>query len=106
MSDFEKLKLQLDQYGQSHLLKFWDEITEDQRQTFLNQLKTINLKEVVGYFKTANESLGKDVEKLDDKMEPLPKENYDSSEEVGEEELEMYRREGLEKIANGEVRKY
>lgn len=103
MADLEKLRIRLEEFGQSHLLRFWDELTEDQKDTLVNQLNEINLKEVVGYFHTAQESMNKDVVKLDDKMKPLPKENYDSSVEMGNEELDMFWKLGLERIANGEV---
>lgn len=103
MSECMKLRTHLEEYGQSHLLQFWDQITDEQKRSLVDQLNNINLKEVVSYFNTAQESLNKDVVKLDDRMKPLPGENYDSSVEINLEDLESYNHLGLEKIANGEV---
>lgn len=103
MAERKHLEDHLKKYNQSHLLKFYDELSNDERKILKQNIDSINLSEVVKYFKTAFESLNDDVEKLDDRMEPIPEDQCGSLEECTPDQLTKYKNEGLNKISVNEV---
>ncbi|KAJ8963750.1 hypothetical protein NQ314_005401 [Rhamnusium bicolor] len=88
---------------QSHLLKFWDELNEEEQKQFLKQLGSIKFEEVNNLFEKAQASLTEDVKKLDSRLRPVPAEKFESEKGVDEKVLEEYRSTGLEAIANNHV---
>lgn len=98
-----ELRENLAKFDQSHLLQFWDEISSDEQQKLVQNINLINLQEVVGYYKKASESLTDDVEKLDDRMEPIPADQCGSVSETNPDQLDTYRKEGLKRISENEV---
>ncbi|XP_034935842.1 UDP-N-acetylhexosamine pyrophosphorylase [Chelonus insularis] len=71
MMDIDAVHLQLDKYGQRHLLRFWEELTEDQRADLTNEILDINLSEVDSYFKRAIESSENNNKILDNRIQPI-----------------------------------
>lgn len=94
---------QLEKYGQSHLLQFYDDLTRAEREKCLNQLNSIDFENVSKLFKRATQALAEDVTKLDSRMKPVPPEQFESEQGVSPQVLEEYRTLGLTEIANSHV---
>lgn len=101
--DIEALRAKLERHEQAHLLRFWEQLDGEKRAALAAQLEVIDFEEVNDYFQRAQESLKGEAQLLDDRMLPLSGEEYVSMVEANEKQLEEYRQEGLERIANGEV---
>lgn len=98
----ETLREKLRGYGQEHLLQFWNELTNEERQLLLQDINELNLEEIQSFFKRATAS---DINtgKLDDRLEPIPESKFMSVTRTSEDKLEIYRREGLRHISDGKV---
>jgi len=69
--DVEKLRQQLQEYGQEHLLQFWPQLDEDERQELVRSIQEINLAEVIKFFRHTIQSANNDEEKLDEHLQPI-----------------------------------
>lgn len=103
MSDFEQLRAKLALQKQEHLLKFWNEISDEEKLILTKDIEELNLDEVNEYFTRAMESLQADAEKLDDRLKPIPEENYESIVTISSEKLSEYEEKGLVAVSQGEV---
>lgn len=103
MSEFETISQELRRFNQSHLLQFWNELTEEQQTILCSEIKEVNVAEVCSFFERAAETLNRDQSKLDDRMEPLPPELYGGVLRSTREELKSYEDEGLLQISEGKV---
>ncbi|KDR14652.1 UDP-N-acetylhexosamine pyrophosphorylase [Zootermopsis nevadensis] len=103
MSELEKISITLGKFNQSHVLQFWDELTEEQKTILCCDIKEVNVAEVCSYFQKAMETLNEDQSKLDDRMEPVPPELYGGVVRSSPDELKSYEAEGLQQISEGNV---
>lgn len=103
MIDITKVKQELMKYGQQHILRFWDELSDEQRKELYLELQDVNVAEVTSYFKRAVESLTEDQAKLDDRMKAIPPELYGGVVRSTAEDFETFENEGLKQIAAGKV---
>lgn len=103
MADLAEIKLFLEKHGQEHLLQFWDKLSEDDREELIQDIKEINIPEVVSYFERATENLTDDQEKLDDRLKPIPSSLYGSVSRTPPELLNAYEELGLKEISEGRV---
>lgn len=94
MTNFEVLKETLTRYGQEHLLRFWDELNDDERKQLISDIQELNLEEVQSFFKRATASLEESSEKLDDRLQPLPDSAYLSISRSSNDQLKIYEEEG------------
>ncbi|KAM9763106.1 UDP-N-acetylhexosamine pyrophosphorylase isoform 2-T2 [Menidia menidia] len=61
--------------GQSHLLQFWAELSPEEQADLTRDLQGMDFKEINGFFKNAMEtSSSSKQEKMDARMEPVPRE--------------------------------
>ena len=101
--DIEKLRRDLKENDQDHLLQHWNTLSKNEQLNFYKDLKNINFAKVNRSFeKTMNEA--KTNEKKDDKLQPIPPEQVGSA--VGTEnqnELNSWRDKGLQVISEGKV---
>lgn len=69
------LATKLAEAAQSHLLQFWNELSPEEQAELILDLQGIDFQEVNGFFKKAmaNSSNSKN-EKVDTRMEPVPRE--------------------------------
>ncbi|KAL6266837.1 hypothetical protein P5V15_003666 [Pogonomyrmex californicus] len=98
----ECLRMKLSEYKQEHLLRFWEELTDEDRNQLENDLNELDLQEVTGYFKKAVES-SQCIGMLDDKVRPIDEIKIASVETSTKEELNRYRERGLKEVAEGRV---
>jgi len=100
----ERLKKKLNEYNQEHLLSFWEELTDEDRNQLENDINELDLEETTAYFKKALEfyqHIGQIM--LDDKVQPIDKKKIASVKTSTKEELEMYEKHGLKEIAESRV---
>lgn len=103
MTNFESLKETLARYGQEHLLRFWEDLNENQRKQLISDIQELNLEEIQAFFKRATASLEESSEKLDDRLQPVPESTFLSISRTSQEQLKIYENEGLSQIAESHV---
>lgn len=90
--DLTSLRKTLATYGQQHLLDFWDQLSDDQKQHLYQDLTSIDFEEVSQIFKQS--VLSPDVVFDDSLLEPLPQEVRESDVHLDPETRRKYRNEG------------
>lgn len=101
--DLEKLKLDLTEHGQEHLLKFWDELTEEEQDKFYKEVRSIDLAKTNRSFtKTVQEAEKHKGEKKDERIQPIPPEQIGSIPRAGS-NLKVWEDRGLQEISDGKV---
>lgn len=103
MTAFEQIREHLEKYGQQHLLKYWDEINEEQRRHLKADIEELNFDEVTEFFERSTASLDEGTEKLDDRLQPIPESQVLTITRTPKDVLKMYDVEGLKQIAQGHV---
>uniref|UniRef100_A0A1A9VF40 Translocon Sec61/SecY plug domain-containing protein n=1 Tax=Glossina austeni TaxID=7395 RepID=A0A1A9VF40_GLOAU len=103
MIDYRDLHERLVQVGQEHLLKFWCELNENEREQLIHDIEELDLNELKLYFDRATISLNQNALKLDDSLQPIPDHNLISISRTSEERLSAYREQGLKQISEGHV---
>ncbi|KAL6436514.1 hypothetical protein ACFW04_004770 [Cataglyphis niger] len=100
----EDLKKKLSEYNQEHLLRFWEELTDEDRNQLENDIKELDLQETIAYFKNAVESsqrIGQGT--LDDKVRPIDETKIASTKTSTKKELKKYEDLGLTEVAESRV---
>lgn len=74
--DVSDLRLRLSHAGQEHLLQFWNELGEAQQGELYAELQAMNFEELNVFFRKATEGFSQSSrqEKVDARMEPVPRE--------------------------------
>lgn len=93
--DVEGLKTRLAEADQEHLMKYWDKLSDGEKSQLYNELNHLDFKEINGFFKSAMEDLASASEKLDDLLEPLPKEVCGRVVSTQQEDLLQYDVDGM-----------
>ncbi|KAI0077472.1 nucleotide-diphospho-sugar transferase [Panus rudis PR-1116 ss-1] len=100
---YDNIRQRYESAGQGHLLQFWPDLSQDERDSLLSQLDELDIERVnriyskaVSSEKEAAENAGKDA------IEPLPEDAVDSVINDLEKQKE-WRTIGLQAIARGEV---
>lgn len=92
--DFEQLKEKLTRYGQEHLLRFWEELNEEEKNNLVADINDLDLEELQQFFKRATASLEEDSKKLDDRLKPVLETTFMSTQRTSREQLNIYELEG------------
>lgn len=105
MSASETLRKHLSKYGQDHLMKFWDEIDNDQRQQLKQEIDELDFNELHSFYERVVQNDGESVggEKLDDKLQPIEESQFLSIRQTSLALIKQYETEGLEHIAENHV---
>lgn len=103
MTAFEQIRERLEKYGQAQLLKYWDEISEEQRRQLKNDIEHLDLEELNGFYERSTASLSENGAKLDDRLQPIPESHFLSISRTSQDELRGYEEEGLRQVAAGHV---
>lgn len=101
--DVDALRLQLNKYNQGHLLKFWEELSENQRTEITNDLLELDLAEVNSYFTKATESSQNNNKILDDRIQPICDDAIASENNCDITQWHKYQDMGLHEIAAGRM---
>ncbi|XP_033342393.2 UDP-N-acetylglucosamine pyrophosphorylase mmy [Megalopta genalis] len=100
----EVLRRNLAAFGQEHLLQFWDQLSEKERDELRQDITELNLEEVtLCYERAMHVSSSMQRGSLDDKVSPIPKERIGSVKTTNGEQIKIYEKLGLQEIANGKV---
>lgn len=101
--DLEKLKRDLKEYGQEHVLKYWDELDEEQQARFYDDIRSIDLAKTNRSFSTtmaaAENHKG---EKKDERIKPIPPDQIGSIPRAGD-NLQVWEDRGIQEISEGKV---
>ncbi|XP_011867796.1 PREDICTED: UDP-N-acetylhexosamine pyrophosphorylase [Vollenhovia emeryi] len=99
----ERLRKKLCEYNQHHLLRFWEELTDEDRSQLENDIDELgDLREITSYFERAVESSSCQ-SMLDDKIQPIDETKIASVKTSTEQQLNVYKERGLKQIAQGRV---
>ena len=103
MMDKQLLIDDLRKHGQEHLVKFWDELTDNEREHLYEDIKHSEIDELNKYYERVKSDLNQTVKELDSAMQPVPDELKGSISHSSKEQLKKYELQGLEAIAKNEV---
>ncbi|XP_076019944.1 UDP-N-acetylhexosamine pyrophosphorylase-like protein 1 isoform X2 [Genypterus blacodes] len=103
MLALEQLKECLQSSGQEHVLQFWPELSEEQRESFLQQLRVLDLPGLRRHCEGAARAAAAPAARLDQHIEPIPAEAIGSVQTSDETSLEHWRNEGLLQISKNHV---
>ncbi|KAK9297375.1 hypothetical protein QLX08_008937 [Tetragonisca angustula] len=99
----ESVRRKLIEYNQEHLLKFWDQLSDREREDLCQDISELDLTDVTLCFDKAVHALTSMQSTLDDKLTPIPKESIASVRTTDKEQLRVYEKLGLQEIADGKV---
>lgn len=89
----DNIRLELAKFGQEHLLNFFDELSNEEKEHLLQDIANVDLAEVTGAFARSNpknESVAA-AETIDDLLEPLHPDIHQSYARTSPKELQQYR---------------
>ncbi|XP_076471039.1 UDP-N-acetylhexosamine pyrophosphorylase-like [Babylonia areolata] len=101
--EMDGLQSRLSAAGQSHLLQFWDGLSEGEKEALYRDLSRIDYEEVNQYFQDAQKTLQAAAVKIDSHMEPLPPEVCGSVIRTDPATMAKYSKDGLTEIGNNRV---
>ncbi|CAK9815068.1 UDP-N-acetylhexosamine pyrophosphorylase [Anthophora plagiata] len=100
----ESLKRRITECGQDHLLKFWNQLSDNEREQLSQDISELNVTEMTSYFERTKYTLSNMCQSiLNDKVSPIPEDSIASVKTTDKDQLKIYRKLGLEEIANGKV---
>lgn len=94
--DLELLRENLSKFGQEHLLKFWDVLSEVEQKHLYDDLTAINYAEVNRFFTKCTSHSGD--EKVDHLLEPVPADVFGSILKSNLDLLKTYEKEGKSNV--------
>lgn len=97
----ETTRALLERHGQQHLLQFWDELSDNEKENLLKDIQDIDVEEVVGFYRRAIDSPVQ--EKLDGLLQPVPEDVYGSVARSNADVLADLEEEGLRQISESKV---
>lgn len=99
----ESIKARYEAAGQGHLLKFWPQLSDNEKASLLKQLNSLDIERVNRIYKKAvtAEADASNPNVPSDTIEPLPKEASESINRV--ENVAEWRRIGLEAVSRQQV---
>ena len=94
--DFSKLKSKLEECGQEHILSFWNELDEDEKNSLKTQIENIDFRQIKNLYENSlkNQPFSMDT------ISPIP---YFNSLEMSEQEKQNYTKTGEEVIKKRKV---
>eukprot|EP00064_Thunnus_orientalis_P005577 superscaffoldBa00000552_g5591 len=103
MLSLEQVKQSLERAGQAHILQFWPELCEEERDSFLLELSQLDLKGLKGHCDGAVRAAASPPDSLDQHMEPVPPEFIGSVRKSDKKSLAEWENEGLLQISQNRV---
>lgn len=94
-NEYLEIKEILEEYGQEHLLNFFNELNDKQKKKLLEEIKLINFNQINELYKQTK--IENKIEK--DLIEPI---KYINKEKLKKEEIEYYKKIGENSIKNNE----
>lgn len=97
---FDSLKRRYTKAGQEHLLKFWDQLSQEQQRELYDQLREMDIERVNHIFKRTIQA---SQNKSEIQVAPLPDEVFDTVQAASPETIKRWNDTGLQLIAKGKV---
>ena len=91
----EGIKQRLQNCKQEHILKFYNELNDKQKEALINQINSIDIEKVNTMFENSKKD-----EILENRFSPI---GYIDVKDLTKEELDSYKKTGNEAIKNNEV---
>ncbi|XP_076168716.1 UDP-N-acetylglucosamine pyrophosphorylase mmy isoform X2 [Ptiloglossa arizonensis] len=99
----ELLRRNLIDYGQEHLLRFWDQLSDEERNELCNDISELNLMEVTSYYQKAMYVSSIHRNTLNDKVSPIPEDIIASTKTTSMKQLRIYEKLGLQEVSDSRV---
>lgn len=93
--NIEYIKQSLQNCKQEHILKFYNELNDKQKENLINQIKSIDIEKVNIMFENSKKD-----EVLENRFSPI---GYIDIKDLSEKELDLYKKIGDDAIKNNEV---
>ncbi|CAN9504660.1 unnamed protein product [Ophioblennius macclurei] len=103
MPSLELIQRALEDAGQSHVLRFWPELSAQDREHFLQELAQLDLQGLRDHCEGAARAAASPGSDPDLNIEPVPPQSLGSVRKSSREELNGWEREGLVQISEGRV---
>ncbi|XP_041816521.1 UDP-N-acetylhexosamine pyrophosphorylase-like protein 1 [Chelmon rostratus] len=103
MLSLEQVERSLESAGQSHILQFWSELCEEDRDSFLQELSQLDLKGLRDHCEGAARAAACPPASLDQHLEPVPPESIGSVRKSDPSSLSEWENEGLLQISENRV---
>ncbi|KAM3873744.1 UDP-N-acetylhexosamine pyrophosphorylase-like protein 1 [Diretmus argenteus] len=103
MPSLEDVTLRLERAGQSHVLQFWPELSEEERTRFLLDLEQLDLDGLRDHCQAAARAAAAPLDRLDQLMDPVPERLIGSVRKSDEETLRVWEEEGFCQISESRV---
>lgn len=100
--NIESLRQKLILHKQQHLLDHWNDLTDKEQEQLYHDLEQIDYERVKKYFSRCSESMTTSV-KVDEFIEPVPRDICGSIVRTDQDTLKAYEAEGLRLISEGKV---
>lgn len=100
---YEKLYERLSSHGQEHLIKYWPELSDKEREQLAGEIGKLDWEEVNEVFRRATEATKIILEKLDDDLKPIPHTHYESVPSLSNDKIDEYESIGLQEISESRV---
>ncbi|XP_023949028.2 UDP-N-acetylhexosamine pyrophosphorylase [Bicyclus anynana] len=100
---YEELRTRLSLHGQEHLIKYWPELAENEREQLANEINKLDLVEMNEIFHRAMESTTVISEIIDDELKPIPQAHYESVPSLTESKIQEYENIGFKEISDSKV---
>lgn len=94
MLSLEQVKQGLESAGQSHVLQFWSELCETERDRFLQQLSQLDFEGLKGHCEEAAKAVGSQSPRQHQHLEPIPPESIGSVRKSDKGSLDEWENEG------------
>lgn len=94
MLSLEQVERGLESAGQSHILQFWPELCEEDRDSFLQELSQLDLKGLKDHCEGAARAAASPPASLDQHIEPVPPESIGSVRKSDKSCLSQWENEG------------
>lgn len=100
-SRLDELSVKLEKFGQQHLLRFWADLSESEKESLEKELKEVDLESLKKVYEESKKE--KQEDKVNKDLKPIPESSKSSYEKSSKEELKRYEEKGLKAIADGKV---
>lgn len=94
MLSFEQVKRSLENAGQPHVLQFWPELCEGDRESFLQELSQLDLQGLRDHCEGAAKAAASPSASLDQYVEPVPPQSIGSVRKSDRDSLAAWENEG------------
>lgn len=100
---YENLKSLLSAHNQEHLLKYWPELSEKERENLESEIKKLDLAEIINLFERANDSSKVILDRLEEDLKPIPETHYEAVPSLTQEKIDEYENIGFKEISLNKV---